>query len=84
MQRMRTFGFMFLSIKVGRSTRSAKMVSEVCRVGPAGVTELGALWASEGTKLKVVGRDEAKLVPPVLLLKIVRQCVEQIAREDDR
>jgi hypothetical protein len=25
------------------------MVCEVCRVGPEGVTKLGALWASEGT-----------------------------------
>ena len=28
------------------------MVREVCRAGPAGGSELGALWASEGTKWK--------------------------------
>ena len=61
------------------------------------MTELGALRASEGTKLKVAGRDEhpssaydssgsaeeAEFVPTVLRSKGWSQCVEQIAGEDD-
>jgi hypothetical protein len=44
------------------------MVCEVCRAGPEGVTELGALWASEGTnyleKLKAEIALMGARVPP--------------------
>ena len=48
------------------------MVCEVCRAGPEGVTELGALWASEGTnyleKLKAEIALMVARVPPGELL----------------
>ena len=40
------------------------MVCEVCRAGPAGVSELGALWASEGTKREQRGDGEPSAVCP--------------------
>ncbi len=51
------------------------MVCEVCRTGPAGVTELGALGASEGAKYKSkkVGKD-ARTGAHLFLIGLQSKC----------